>query len=798
MFWFNNFQEFERKKNRENRLILNYYYVPSEGEKDRKIKVFAKKDVEIPTKFLYGDNVGRVKKAIKEHPRLRDFFLHERRVGKFSVLEIKIPYDNELIKELPSEFETGNYDKLLRLNVFYPEMKIAFPEQFEKLIAGKEEISIDNLEGFHDLDFITEEEMREMPWLYFDIEKPLWKKEHEKIWLKRRKRLLKDYKKQGEKNKERINRIVKRLEDRLTIEVEDAGKVKLWEEMSDATISSIAAIFKNCNGKWEEIKEVYILDPRKEFNKKKVKGYKIFGFSSEKELIKGFKGTLYERNPVFCSGHNVVYDQTQVRDAAKKTKQDYYPAVEDINPRRDFVRNYFQRLKEDLIYIDSMWMSSIFYPWLRQRSLGSNLKLESVAQFHGLDFAKSMSHEELRAVELQRLLGKTKKIRQEAAKRIFDYVCSDVGPVKHIIENSEFLSLITRLKRIMPYETLTEIAFHTNCVNKYHDYKHFQRAGNNRYYGYSQKKRENEIQIFKKRFASLKKQMLNWVDIPTSPIKGIHKDIYEIYLPFEEWIRESTFKWAPDFKFVYEKVEKAEKLAFLRYLNSLNRDMLVDYYFARREGRIFKDHQLDIEDCQDIEKIIKKEHLDSYYGSFDYLKNHFRSIYVDLARNERALIRPTKKNLQEIDFPEHMERDADLYLLRKNAEKIRPKLKPHNKRNLTSFLTNFGKFESLSKEIGYYIYSLDPDNSGRLLFLYNQHKRKTEAEKRFYAKYGQEVGNLAGIISNSYKRLKKELENHNAVVLDSKGDYLFVQADDSIKNNDFFYVVRELEEYEVK
>ncbi len=180
---------------------------------------------------------------------------------------------------------------------------------------------------------------------------------------------------------------------------------------------------------------------------------------------------------------------------------------------------------------------------------------------------------------------------------------------------------------------------------------------NQRNYNYVKRKRD--IDEFNSKFSNLKSKMLGWARIPTSKFKGRHENVYEIYLPLEEWTKKAIFGWAPGFKQVYDNVVGEEKIAFLGYLKRLEREMFIDYYFAR-------------------------------------------------------------KNKDE-----------------KN-------------------------------------------------------------ERKFYAKYGFNILGLRDLIAKSYKNLSDELKKYNTTVLDNKGDYLFVKADDGIKKSKLVYVVRELPVYEIK
>ena len=285
------------------------------------------------------------------------------------------------------------------------------------------------------------------------IEKRTWKR-----YIKARKKLIKDAKKNKPKKIQR-QKAIKNLEQRLTIQVKGVGEVKLYEEKFDAAVSFIAAEWHNTGKNKETIKELLVLDPRSEFEKNSVNKYEVKKFKTENQLIKYFIEANKKRKPVFSSGHNQVYDVTQTRFAADENKELFSPGIEKIKPRRDFVRYFYQRMREDLIYIDSMRIAANMHTYLMQKSLGTSLKLADVANFFGTEFKKSLTHEQLRTVEIQRLFGKTKEIRKKATKQISDYAAGDVKPVIDIVQKSKQLSLIEKLKYVLPFCTYTEISF---------------------------------------------------------------------------------------------------------------------------------------------------------------------------------------------------------------------------------------------------------------------------------------------------------------------------------------------------
>ena len=822
-FWINNFTEFERKQKRKNRLILNFSYISS-YLKRKNVKVFVDQNVKVPTEFIYQDVSKEVLGSFSGNNVLGDLTINKKSRGKFDVLSVEVPNDRNILNKLPNYFQIGNYDKLSRFGGFYPERKVILNSKLEKLFKENEILELKDFSGINFGDFLSEKELRSLPYIVIDIEKPLWKKDLEKRELGWRENILKAEEKYSklpeierekpptevarpptrgarQKNKhEQRQRIIKNLEEKLTIEIEGVGKVKLYDEKFNSEVSYVGTIWGK--GK-KKTKEMYLIDSADEITCKRYNGFKILKFKNEKELISGLLDSLHKRKPIISYGHNQVYDITQLRFASEENKLIYDPAVKEIKPRRDFVRSFLQRLREDMVYLDTLWLSRIFYPYLNQKRFDTSHKLAGVAQFLGIDFSKSQTHEELRFTELKRLIGETKEIRKKAIDEMLFYSCADLDVTQEIVNRINPLPLLSKIKNILPFSTLSEIAFSTNCMNKLHEFNHFKKNGNLPYHGYASKERQDKLQIFKKRFSSKKSKLLDWAGFKKAH-KGEYENVQEFYLPLEDWTKEIAFKINPELESIDNeaKNDNLQHFAFLQYLKSYMKEGFADYYFVRRDEKIYHftkkflkmDNNFLNENFNIIKNNFGEEKLNKIIGSFKYLKNHFRSIYVALDGKDRAMIRPTlgfnQGNLFESEFPKIMENDYDLFLLRKNSEEIRRHLSPANTKNLNSFLENFETFdESLNSSVNGISYAQN------LIYSYIYLNRFSFGEKKFFSRYGVSVNELTEKIKNGYKSLFEEMSQKNLKYLDNVGDYIFVSGEGDLNSA---IKIRDLEKFVVE
>lgn len=820
-YWYVDYVGFEQKQKRTNDLILGFRYWSPEGTKKR--QVFVNQNVKIPTKLIHRDNKEKLTEIAefwRDNKKLNKHKLTvqlsekdagyiddlkkkypgmdiQTRGGNFDVFQLSVPYNRELISELSNDFQTGNFDRNFRFDNDLLYKKVIFDPADELqfffnntgvVLPSKDSIKLCS-------ERINSSEFRNQVWFYADIEKPLFKSFEEKRDIDRREYFLKlkagkrkkfrekleqlvSAEKDREKIDSQIGRIVGHLEKRLTKEI-GGYSVKLWEEQYDAKISWYTFILKKADG--SELRQLHTI---RDSGLSEVDGHDIILHKTEKGLLNAVNKTMKDNNvAVFCN-HNLPYDVTQTRFAAEETGANGFDLfIDNVFPRRDVVRKVYQRMKKDIEYIDPYRHAVNFHPWLE------NKKLQTFAQdrLGEESFEKSLTYAEMRVLEVKAIHGD-----KEAAKLLAHYAAGDVEPVKKIVEEGSYLETIFKIREMFPFLTITELAFSPRVVKKYFDWKHWKKNGNNRHFGYNRKIREDEEQIFKKRFGPLKREyMSDWAfDVPN--IGGIHNDVLQAYIPVEYWLKDVICKVEKKWGEYYGSLSEdpIERFGQLRYPRDFSSEFLMDHYFAVNEKKRFKrrirelplDESKIDEVLDDFENKADKENLNKYIASLNNLRNQYRSIYVKLDAESRKIIRVPKKfsggsNLF-FDFVEFFARDnADLIALRKNADELGKRLDYNKQRELKRFLGNFETYYEKSGELLEYaktgIKGLTPENIVYFSALRGASKKKAE---RFGYEYKITIDDVTTALRDGYNSLRDELIERKTRALCHKGDYLFLKG----------------------
>jgi hypothetical protein len=852
--WLLTFAEFEKKQKQLNRLMLNLYSL----ESGKSVKAFINQDVKIPTNFLTESKKENLEDKIAEDDILFKFPFQISKQGYNYISSITLPNDPSLIKrlkdlKLKGYFQFGKYDKLLAYNGFFTERKVSLSQELEQKFQEQEVVELDNLNGFNFHEIINSEELEKLAsesYWYMDIEKPMWKTDEEKEWLDELNKLFKLEKKyvkkkelNFEEEQEHENRLIKisDLEKRLTVNVDGVGEIKLYEDEFDAKISFVTTISRDKDDK--QIKELFILDPKNEIRQEEYNNYKILKFNSEKELVSSIIEKIHERNPIIFFGQNQVYDLTQTRFAADSFDLVFDPGVKSVKIVRDFVKKFFQRLRQRPIIVDSLWWNTIINLYLQQRKLGTSFKLEALAKHHGVShngglFKKSLTHEQLRYVELRRLAGQTEEIRQKAIEDLLDYTTADLDTTKGILDKMSVFPFLARMKQILPYCTLSEIAFSISCMNKYWEAKHFKKYGNLPYYGYFDKERIDEESFFVKKFSGFKNKRLKQT-AGFSKIKGLHENVDEYYFSLEEALSDLIFSIEPKFQETYlwakqeaEKDKEGERkgkdvlFGFLNYLRGFAKEIFVDYASLKEEDVIYRKSFLALvnnfekpeklqEKISELEKMINRDNnlkslTNSMKGSFRYLLDYFESINSSLDKEHRKMIRPTHSNTlgEDLGIPEiikqnKINKDIRLYFLKDLNDNFKKELNEKSQRLLRGYESNFAVFEETTANLGRVLNEANflPQNLDSFDFIYTYlyFDRIRKKSRVFTRKYSTDWRQFRHDIQKTYEALGQNLKDKE--IVDYNRDYIFIKRQEGQEKPldlPFLHPVRHLKNYEVK
>src|SRR3989344_4300012 len=365
----------------------------------------------------------------------------------------------------------------------------------EQLIYNSEKRSYElrnfNLNLIQAQQQIDEHYIRNLVRVDIDTEKPLFKTDEEKELIDKRETLLKEKKKANPYQFLLMEKEISEIEKKLTWKL-DGLEVKLFAPKYDAQVSWATLRFKLEND--SELKELHTIHNVKD---NFVNGYKLHRYNIPYDIV---------------SLENVFRDRSEFDIGTKKRA-----------PRRDYVRKSEQRLNINLIQVNDTWKTSeILWPFLKFKEHGRSHRLSDVVKYlTGKKLKKYSYIPELRNLEIMALNNDEKSIKELA-----EYATNDVNPLELIFNKS--LKIILKIKSLSPSLTFSEAAFSPGALKRLHEDSYFARFKNYRFEGYSQKRRENEVQIAKKRIKSKREELLRLYKINQTNEKI--EDVTEYYL----------------------------------------------------------------------------------------------------------------------------------------------------------------------------------------------------------------------------------------------------------------------------
>ncbi len=723
---------------------------------------------------------NKTREIVKKFSKNQDYSYISRISG------LVIDYLNNNIKEKPHEIvkkilESDYINKLKELNsdIKYSTDELKDILKDEKLIYNAEKRSYElrsiNINDVKGQEKINEAYIRNLVRVDIDTEKPLFKTDEEKELIDKRETLLKEKKKAKKEQILIIKKEISKIEKTLTWKLEDL-EAKLFAPVYDAQVSWATLRFK-----LEDDSELRELHTTHNVKDKFVNGYKVHRYKNEQDLVEGVKLSIKNNRTYLINGHNIPYDVVSLENVFRD-RSEFDIGTKKRAPRRDYVRKSEQRLNINLIQVNDTWKTSeILFPFLRFKEHGRSHRLADVVKYLTGKTLKKYSYiPELRNLEIKALNNNEKSIKELA-----EYATNDVNPLELIFNKS--LKIILKIKSLSPSLTFSESAFSPGALKRLHEDSYFARFKNYRFEDYSQKRRENEVQIAKKRMKSKKEELLKLHKI--NQTNESLEDVTEYYFPLELLTLQFSLHNNPRLELL--NIDDDEKLPISIALSRFKSEELVDYYFVSRELDIFNKRVKE----RKLEKVIFKElnefkskmyddenihHLvRSLYSSLDFAKNDYRSFYVPSPESLQRKLRVEKETAtSQLSFGFEApieEDDKDLLLLFNMDEKLLPK----NVLKDSKLMEIFRRFKSTYKtllETREELKKLVPREQDYLPDLYVQYERFRRRHKEFLKIYRAPFEVLDSLIKKSYQDLSLQLKETKSRVIKIKGNYFFIKG----------------------
>jgi len=689
---------------------------------------------------------------------------------------------------------------------------------------------------------------------FIDIEKPMWKTEEEKQILQRISELQLELKDPNSKREVSvIMDEIKQLTEKLVFHTKESGNIDLTEDRFKEQISRVMIHIRKEDGsvirKYFKLRKSTIKSGN-DINE--INGFEVNYFDSEYELVKAVISLLKKEKPYRLVGHVIPYDLKEIRESARKNKTERLEiAVRKKEPRL-WRRGFYQKISMAAQEIfDTHRLALVWFPYLKLNVFNLSHKLADVANFvrneklrMGLptvldsEFHKVASHDQLKELEIKAIKG------DFDAEQILDfYSTHDIDPLIEIFDFEPLLRNLYSASLMVPHINISDIAFSPTAMDEIFHLREWSVRHSQLYYGYKEKKREDERQIFKKRLDQYMKRQFSDEGIPQfSP--GKYKDVYLTYFPLELLLSKVLMTSNPNWYFYFDNLHNDNiiKIAQLQYPKYfLRRNIHLDYYLYRKENDILEQiekqfnipHNYMLElfgkyyyavgkedgtiliDNLDREKLANKSLTRQYYKAYSYIKDKFRSFIISIdtinpkaSREIKLYINKTSGRRENIDmlftFVNYFElENSDLIALYNLPKNYYLQLKDDSKKKLAQFRKGFDKFKEIERRIKSILSK--PENSflterisaENLIFAFNQFQIRLFKFNQFLSLYGippDGDNSFRNLINNSYAILGEWVRKNKIVVLGAKGDYIFIQGKDIDFSNSPLIPIRKFNE----
>ncbi|MCS7109573.1 MAG: hypothetical protein NZ903_02135 [Candidatus Micrarchaeota archaeon] len=676
---------------------------------------------------------------------------------------------------------------------------------------------------------ISYEHWKSLSTCFIDIEKPLWRTEEERKIMQEISELQSELaNKNSTRDQQEINERIQELTKLLFFGKDNEADV--LDERFKEQISRVMMHIKKEDG---SIKRVYFkirsnIDEIKEIN-----GFSVMYFDNEYELLNAVVRFLKEEKPYRIVGHVIPYDLSELRNSARENKAERFEiAIKKKEPRlwrRDFYQKVSMAAQE---IIDTHRLASVWFPYLKLKPFNLSHKLSDVANFvyqlkkrmsfptvMNEEFKKIITHKELRELEMSAIKGD-----KEAEAKIDFYATHDIDPLIEIFDFEPTLRLLYKAASMVGHIPLTDVAFTPTSMSEIFYLREWNVRHTQLHYGYKQKKREDERQIFKRRLKEYMVRQLNDEGIPQIK-SGIYNDTYITYLPLEHFLSKTFYPSQPEWNqyFLTLSDDPIIKIAELQYPKYFMRQNIhVDYYLYRKEMDTFREllriFNLSIEEAKQLMKeyyttvckfdgtlardkisrsqLNRKSLIRQYYSAYETVKDKFRSFYISFKVKDKTLSRriklyirkePTRREERQISFGffDFFEMEnSDIVALYNLPLEMVEKLEEKSKEKFETFKTQYERLIEIRNKISSIISSsnnlaltkrITPEN---LIFMFNQYQRAKHAKNLFIAVYNippEGEVSFRSLIDRAYKIVGEWIRRKNLLAIGAKGDYIFIK-----------------------
>ncbi len=673
---------------------------------------------------------------------------------------------------------------------------------------------------------------------FLDIEKPMWKTEEERKILSQISELQAELINPNSKldpleTKEKISE----LTSKILFKSKQSGDVDLSQDRYKEQISRVMMHITREDG--SEVRLYFKLNNPSTANsrehEKNLNGFIVLHYDNEYELIGSVLNFLKHEQPYRIVGHVIPYDLSNIRDGARENRTTSFDLAVKKKEPRIWRRGFYQKISmvaQEVI--DTYRLGAVWFPYLKTNAFGMTHKLADVSNFiyrekrrMGFptilsgEFHKIATHDELKELEIKAING------DAVAEQTLDrYSICDIDPLREMFLFEPLLKTIYSAAGMVPHIPITDVAFSPNSITEIFHIREWQSRHAQLNYGYKEKMREDERQIFKKRLDTYMKRQLEDEGIIQLPSKGVFRNVRIAYIPLELLVSGTFFPNTPQWHDYFSKLHKDPVVRFaqLQYPKYfMRRHIHVDYYLYRREKDVLQEfmHQINMSMSEmlmlfqryyitvfksngaynaslnsEFDSMENKLLTLKYKHAYLMLKDSFRSFYTTLkvkdkssSRKIKAFIRsePTRREDSQLIFSFvdlFSKENSDLISLNEMPDMYVDLLEEDSKKKLDRFRAQFIKFREIEKSI-IDILSKDENRSltekisaENLIFAFNQFSLATHRSRVFNAVYHiapEGVASFREFLNMAYKTIGDWIRANGVTVIGAKGDYIYFQ-----------------------